>query len=290
MAEFNEIPTPSYEYEITKLVKYYEDALRQISRELERINITDIQRAHMLAIQKEIAGILSELDEKASAWVAANLPQAAEDGVIRAIVALGVVDTVEEARKIVEFNRLNRDLIITAVADTQDDLLQITQNVSRKVRTTIREVTAEAIRINLTRGINASDPIKRDIVAELRKRLGDSINTGIIDASNRRWSPKVYAETVVLTKMAHTEREATMNEAVGRGANYGVISSHGAKDACRNWEGKIVKLTPDAEGDFPYVGSLPRREIWHPRCKHVVTPFRRIDRLPQQIRSNNGVE
>lgn len=290
MAEFNEIPTPSYEYEIAKLVKYYEDALRQISRELERIDITDIKRAHMLAVQKEIAGILSELDEKASAWVASNIPKATEDGVIRAIVALGVVDTVEEARKIVEFNRLNRDLITTAVADTQDDLLQITQNVSRKVRTAIREVTAEAIRSNLTRGINASDPIKRDIVAELRKRLGDSINTGIIDASNRRWNPKVYAEMVVRTKMAHTERESSINEALERDANYGVISSHGAKDACRNWEGKIVKLTPDAEGPYPYVGSLPRREIFHPNCKHVVTPFRRIDRLPQQIRSSNGVE
>lgn len=290
MADFREIPTPTYEYEVARLVKYYEDALRQISRELERIDITNIQRAHMLAVQKEIASILGELDEKASAWVAANIPQAAEDGVVRAIVALGVVEAVEEAQKIVDFNRLNRDLIEMAVADTQDDLLQISQNVNRKVRTAIREVTAEAIRSNLTQGINASDPIKRDIVAELRKRLGDSINTGIIDASNRRWHPKVYAETVVLTKMAHTEREATMNEALSRGANYGVISRHGAIDACKNWEGKIVKLTPDADGPYPYVGSLPRREIWHPRCKHVVTPFRRVDRLPNELWQLNNIE
>lgn len=275
MAEF---PTPTYDYEIATLVKYYDDALRQISRELERIDLTNIQRAHMLAVQKEIAGIISELDEKASAWVAQYLPQATEDGVIHAIMALGVAETVEEAQKIVAFNRMNSELIKMAVADTQDDLLQITQNVSRKVRTAIREVTAEAIRSNLSRGVNASDPIKRDIIAELRKRLGDSLNTGIIDASNRRWNPKVYAETVVHTKMAHTQRESAINEALGRGANYGVISSHGAKDACRNWEGKIVKLTPDADGDYPYVGSLPRREIFHPRCRHVVTPLRRPDR------------
>jgi hypothetical protein len=289
MAEFREIPTPTYEYEIDQLVSYYEKALQQISRELERIDLTNIQRAHMLAVQKEIAGILAELDEKAGAWVATNLPKATEDGVIRAIIALGVVETVEEAQKIVAFNRLNSDLVKTAIADTQDDLMQISQNINRKVRTAIREVTAESIRSNLSRGINASDPIKRDIVAELRKRLGDSINTGIIDASNRRWNPKVYAEMVVRTKMAHTERESSINEALGRGANYGVISSHGAKDACRNWEGKIVKLTPEAEGAFPYVGSLPRREIFHPNCKHVVSPVRRLDRLPESIRNNNGV-
>lgn len=290
MAEFREIPTPTYEYETATIVRYYEEALRQIGRELERIHVTDVQRAHMLAVQKEIAGILTELDEKASAWVAANIPVAAEDGVIRTIVSLGVVDTVAEARKIVEFNRLNRDFIETAIADTQDDLLQISQNVSRKVRTAIREVTAESIRSNLTKGINASDPIKRDIVAELRKRLGDSINTGIIDASNRRWNPKIYAEMVVRTKMAQTQRETAINEALGRDANYGIISSHGAKDACRNWEGKIVKMTPDADGDFPYVGALPRREIFHPNCRHVVTALRRPERLPDRLRQLNNIE
>jgi hypothetical protein len=188
------------------------------------------------------------------------------------------------------FNRLNRDFIKTAVADTQDDLLQVSQNIERKVRTAIRQVTAEAMRSNLTQGINTTDSIKRDILKNLRERLGDSINTGIIDAAGRRWKPETYVEMVTQTKLAQTQRESTINDALGRNANYGIISSHGAKDLCRNWEGKIVKLTPDAPGDMPYYGSLPNREIFHPRCKHVISPVRRLDRLPEDIRSNNGIQ
>jgi hypothetical protein len=89
--------------------------------------------------------------------------------------------------------------------------------------------------------------------------------------------------------LAQTQRESAINDALGRNAYYGIISSHGASDLCRNWEGRIVKLTPDAEGDYPYYGALPNREIFHPRCKHVVSPVRRPDRLPESIRQRNNI-
>jgi hypothetical protein len=282
-------PTPTYEYDIAILIGYYREALQKVSNELTRIDLTNFERANLIVVQKEIADVLAELDVRTSAWVASMIPKAAEDGIIASIIALGVADTVEEARTIVVLNRLNRDFIKTAIADTQDDLLQVTQNVSRKVRTTIRQVTAEAMRANLTQGINTTDSIKRDILRDLRQRLGESLNTGIIDAAGRRWKPEVYVETVTQTKLAQTQRESAINDALGRNAYYGIISSHGAKDLCRNWEGRIVKLTPDAEGDYPYYGSLPNREIFHPRCKHVVSPVRRPDRLPESIRQRNNI-
>jgi hypothetical protein len=270
---------PTYEHDIAVLVGYYREALQKITNELNRIDLTNFERAQLLVVQKEIADVIADLDVRTKAWVASMIPKAAEDGIIYSIMALGVAETVAEAQKIVTFNRLNREFIKTAVADTQDDLLQISQNVDRKVRTAIRQVTAEAMRSNLTQGINTTDSVKRDILRNLKERLGDSINTGIIDSMGRRWRPEVYAETVVQTKLAQTQRESAVNDALGRNALYGVISSHGAKDACRNWEGKIVKLTPDAPGDYPYYGSLPNREIFHPRCKHVISPVRRPERV-----------
>jgi hypothetical protein len=272
-------PTPTYEHDIAILVGYYREALQKISNELNRIDLTNFERANLLVVQKEIADVLTDLDVRTSAWVASMIPKAAEDGIIASIIALGVAETVEEARTIVTLNRLNRDFIKTAIADTQDDLLQVTQNVSRKVRTTIRQVTAEAMRANLSQGINTTDSIKRDILRDLKQKLGDSLNTGIIDAANRRWKPEVYAEMVTQTKLAQTQRESAINDALGRNAYYGKISSHGAKDLCRNWEGKIVKLTPDAPGDYPYYGALPNREIFHPNCKHVISPVRRPERI-----------
>ncbi|MOA45391.1 hypothetical protein D3C78_1677850 [compost metagenome] len=86
---------------------------------------------------------------------------------------------------------------------------------------------------------------------------------------------------VTRTKLAETHREATINEAVGRNAFYAQISRHGATDACQNWEGRVVKLVRDAPGDYPFIGDLPRREIFHPRCRHVLSPARNPELLAQ---------
>jgi hypothetical protein len=289
MADFKEIPTPTYDYEIKKLVSYYQKAIQAINDELMLLDLSAMERAQVLAIQADIASILKELDGNTSAWIAENIPIAVTDGVLRAIVGLGVVETIEEARSIVRFNRLNRELVKSAIADTQNDLLQVSQNVSRRVRTAVRQVTGEVLRSNLTRGINATASLKREIVSDLRKRLGDSLNTGIVDSVGRRWKPQVYAEMVVKTKMASAQREAAINEGVSEGAYYGVISSHGAKDMCRVWEGRVIKLVPEAPGDYPYIGNLPRRDIFHPNCRHVVTPIRNLDYLPEDLRERNNL-
>jgi len=274
-----ELPPPNYEYEISKLVNAYKQAMLDIQRELERVDLTNFQRANAMATLKSITDILRELDATTGAWVESNVPVAVSDGIVRSIIALEIVGTVAEAEKIVTFSRLNSELVKAIVADTQDSLLKVTQNVERKVQVAIRKTMAEVLRVNATKGINGTSALTSEVVEKLREQLGSAIDTGIVDDINRRWRPEVYAEMAIRTKMLEAHKEATMNDGISRGANYGVISKHGAKDACRNWEGKIVKLTPAAEGDYPYIGNLPNREIFHPNCKHVVSPVKRPDRV-----------
>ena len=272
MAEHN------YDKQVEELVRYYKQAVERIKSELDRFDLTDFSRANQLATLKSIADILKGLNEDSAQWVADNIPMAARAGVADAIVALGVVSTVAEAQQIVKFNRVNKELVAAAIADTQADLMAVTQNVERRVKATVRQVVGEAMRQNLAQGINGRRTMNADIMTGLRGKLGDSLNTGIIDSAGRRWKPEVYVDMVSRTKMARMTMDATINEAVDREAYYGIISSHGAKDACRNWEGKIVKLIADAPGDYPYIGDLPNREIFHVRCKHTVSPVRRPDR------------
>lgn len=275
MSEFKELPTPTYNYEVSTLRGYYEKAMASVSNELLRLGLSNFERAQILATQAEIKRILNELDNNASSWATLNIEKAATDGVVRSLVALGLAETAQEAVSIVKFNKLNSDLIKTAVADTQDDLLQITQNVDRRVRIAIRQAAAETMRSNMTQGINGTASLKRDLLS----RLDEAAKVGIIDARGYRWQPEVYAEMVVRTKMSRTHTEATMNDALGRDVLYGIISKHGAKDACAKWEGKVVKLVREAPGDYPYIGDLPRREIFHPNCKHVISPVRRPERI-----------
>lgn len=274
MAEFKELPTPTYNNEVSILVGYYEKAMRSVSNELLRLGLTNFERAQIVATMAEIKRILKELDNNASQWTEVSIEKAVTDGVVRSLVALGLAETAQEAENIVKFNKLNRDLIKTAVADTQDDLLQISQNVDRRVRTAIRKATAESLRSNLTQGINGTASLKRDILSQ----LGEATKVGIVYSNGHKFKPNDYVEMAVRTKMSRTHTEATINDALGREVYYGKISTHGAKDACSKWEGKIVKLVREEPGDYPYIGDLPRREIFHPNCKHLITPVRRPDR------------
>lgn len=268
------IPDPVYDYEVNALVRVLKRALLDITDELARLDLADFSRANAKAALASVAKTLAGLNDEAAAWVEKYVPRAAIDGVARAIVDLGVASTLSEAETVAKFNRINKDMVAAAVADTQADVLAVTQNIDRKVRAAIRQVSGDSLRANLARGTNGARTISRETLAGMRKTLGDAVNTGIIDAAGRRWNPQVYVDMLTRTKLAQTHREATINEAVGRGALYARISSHGAVDACRNYEGTIVKLTPEAPGDYKYVGDLPRREIFHPNCRHVLSPIR----------------
>jgi ubiquitin-protein ligase len=135
---------------------------------------------------------------------------------------------------------------------------------------------AEVLRGNLSRGVNGRKTMNADAITRLRQRLGDSLNSGIIDASHRRWKPSVYVDMATRTKMMRLMLEATATEAISRDVLYGVISSHGAKDRCGPWEGRIVKLTADAPGDYPLLDDLygGGNGIFHPNCKHTVSAIR----------------
>ncbi|MEK5396016.1 phage minor capsid protein [Paenibacillus sp. FSL K6-2859] len=268
------IPEPTYNYEVAVLVRAYKNAILAISAELSRLDLTAMSRANSRAALAEVAAILRGLNTESAEWVAKHIPLAATDGIALAIVNLGAAETLEEAKKIVKFNRINREFVASAVADTQADLLAVTQNVDRRVKLAIRQATADSMRANLSRGINGNRTLNADILQRMKKTLGSAVDTGIIDAASRRWAPENYVKMLTRTKMATTQRESTINEAVGRGAYYGVISKHNAVDKCREYEGMIVKLTPDAPGNYRYIGDLPRNEIFHPCCAHVVTAIR----------------
>jgi hypothetical protein len=285
MARDPSIYEPNFEYEVDELVRLYKQALRDIQYELNRIDLNDFQRANLNAVLSDISEILAELDETVREWIDENIEKASADGIAAALVDLGIAATMSDARRLVKFNRLNRELVRAVVADTYENLLAVTQNVDRRVRATVRRVTAEVLRSNFTRGISGRRANRREILADLRKQLGAAIDTGIIDAAGRRWKPEVYVEMVVRTKMQEAHLEARINEGISREAYYGMISSHGARDACAYHEGRIVKLTADAPGAYPTLDSLRgSNQIFHPNCRHVVTILSDPSLLPDSVR------
>ncbi|MCY7740901.1 minor capsid protein, partial [Bacillus licheniformis] len=99
------VPEPKYSYQTDQLAMYYKDAVQDILAELDRVDIDNFRRANANATLASISEILSELDNKSKAWVEKNIPKAATDGVINAIVSLGVAETIEKAAQIASFSR-----------------------------------------------------------------------------------------------------------------------------------------------------------------------------------------
>lgn len=289
MGKFREAPRPNYDYDVNRLVKQYERSLKDIQAELYSLFLTDFERAQILAVEENVTAIIRDLRRYGNNWASETIPKAAREGVASTIYSLDVTPSYAEALKIAKFNGLNKVLVEAIVADTQSDLLAVTDNVSRKTRSAVRKVTADVMRSKSTSGINGIQSLKESITKNLRNQLGSAADTAIIDAAGRRWKLNTYTEMLARTKSMEAHKESSVNEALGRGVEYGVISRHGATDACANWEGKIVALSPEGDGSYPYVGDLPRDEIFHPNCKHLISPVRRPDRLPDDLRELNDI-
>lgn len=267
---------PDYEDDVTEITRSFGNAIDDIKREVERMDLTN---AGANSTIKKIGGIFGGLREKASGWVSRVFPKAARDGVTRALSVLGIGRNREDVPPL---NRANSEMAKATTEDTYADLLVVTQNIDRRTKTAIRKAVAEAMRANMASGINGRRTINADTAAQIRKDLGAAVDNAIIDAAGRRWKVETYVDMVTRTKLMQATNDATINEALDRGVIYGVISRHGATDACAKWEGRTVKLTREAPGDYPFIGDLPRREIFHPNCRHTISPIRR----PTEVRAD----
>lgn len=270
------IPRPSYDDDVSSLTRKYAKALRDLRRELLSLPIDDtFHRGQIDAALKDMAAITKRLNVETAAWVKEYIPKAARDGVAVALTSLGVASSYGAAVAKASFNGLNKTMVQAVMADLQSDLLAVTQNVDRRVRNAVRTTTADVMRSNMTKGINGLRTNRREIIAGLRKKLGDSLDTGIVDAAGRKWNPETYADMVVRTKMMEANTAGAVNEALDRGVLYARISRHNASDPCSKWEDRIVKLDPDAQGDFPTLDEArATREVFHPRCGHIILPER----------------
>ena len=268
------IPQPNYDKDVDKIVKVYQSALRDIQAEMTDVLLDDFRRGMLASYEAQLRAIISELDGKAIAMTTELIEKAATNGIADTLMALGYAETYKQAQAMATFGALNKPFIDAVIMDTQTDLLAITANTERKTRQVVRQAIADAMRETYAKGGGKG----ADLTREALKKLKDEANLAIIDAAGRKWKLETYVKMAVHTKSMHAHRQAAINEGIEDGAYYGIISSHNAKDACRHYEGKIVKLTDSADGDYQFIGDIPRSSLFHPFCKHLVTPIRNPER------------
>lgn len=277
-------PKPNYERDVERLIQYYRLAMKEIVLYLMSVDPASLDARMQKRLLKQIEEILSELNKNAKEWIEENIPKAYREGQASALVSLGEAASIASAIDMVTASRLNRHYVEALINDTYDDLLQATQNTRRRVKQVIREIVAHQLRLKAAQNLGRKT-MTRDVIKEMRERLGEAGQFAIRDRANRVWKIEDYADVVVRTKIMQAHIEGSRNEAMQRGALYGVISSHGATDACKFHEGRIVKLVPEAPGPYPTVEQLRASgQIFHPRCRHNVMPIRDPNLLPASVR------
>lgn len=279
------VPEPSFDYRVDLLVNEYKKAMKRLQTIVKSADIEDMERANAVALLKEIQAVLYKLDLFAEEWVKENIPEIVKEGAVATMLELGVATSVAQAEKIVRFNRLNEALVEAAVADLQTDLLEVTKNTSKRVRNTVRKITGEVLRAKYTQGENSTQSISKELKKRLREELGKAAESGIVYSNGRVVRVNEYVPMLVRTKAMESYREAKTNEAVDRGAAYAVISMVGSRDACRFHEGRIIKIDPNAPGNYPTYDQLKASgQIFHPRCRHHFTVIRNLERLPDSVK------
>ena len=267
-------PRPNYDYDVNRLVAFFETSIIQTRELLDSLYRQDsLTRAILTSHQAQLDAIIKQLREEGVKWSESAITNATLNGVADSLYSLGLAKTYDEARSIAKLSAVNQAYLTAQIADTQSDILAVTQNVDRQTRALISRVYAEQLRAQLSTGSNSIRQTKSAVSANLQRELKGRVNTAIVDAAGRRWKVRDYVDMLAQTKAMQAHREASRNTALEEGARYGRISKHGAKDACSKWEGKIVKLDPNAPGDYVFVDDLPTREIMHPRCRHLILPM-----------------
>lgn len=168
----------------------YKDAIREIRTTILTLDLAKPTRANEQAVLSTVVHTIAVLNEMSSDWVAKHLPAAIE--------------------KVTTLNEINESMVASVIADTQADLLAVTQNIERRARMAVRQVFADSMRSSMFSG----KEISADTLKAMRKTLSDAVSGGIITTDGQRWKPEGYVDALIQRKFAEAERQAIDNDAL----------------------------------------------------------------------------
>ena len=177
----------------------------------------------------------------------------------------------------IKFTDAQQATLDKLMTDTYNDMLIATNYMSESAKRFVRVKTSQVMQLQqaLRQGNKSlAYSLARQLEAgKLGKDASTQAFTGIVDKAGRRWNLKTYSEMVVRTKVQQAHIYGTAQQGHEMGYHLFIISSHNALDACSHWEGKIISVGESIGGYPSYEELAASNEIFHPNCKHHITPI-----------------
>jgi Phage minor capsid protein 2 len=281
-------PHPTFLKLIAELMVFFKKGFKDIVSLLKALNPSSrINYRMQVQTLTELQKILDGINMESRQWSDKVIIEAFEDAQARARVSMGLDNTVEEARSKIVTTETTRDRVRQLADDTFEDLLQATANTSRKVKRIVREVVAESMRNGALKDKGVPQGVNEITERLYSKGFSRSIREetfiGIVDSRGRSWDLETYARMVVKTKVQQAQVEGARLEALENESDLAVISSHGAEDSCRHFEGLIISMNGSTQGYITLAELRQSGLIFHPNCQHTVHPIGDISVFPAKL-------
>jgi len=260
------------------LEQFYREAIVDLKERARQRLVSDgrrltaeAQRARIL--ERDLAEVMLNLNEKSARWIAENIPSAYVQGVRKSNASMreaGIRFTATGGAQI------HQHALEVLIADMDDVLRAANEQIVRSFKAVVRRTQLsaaldKAVTKEVALGVSAGKT-GREVSAAITNRLIDEFGDGPIRIGGRTFSADSYAAMVARTKTAEAASIGTMNRLAEEGLDLVVVSAHGADDACGYYEGRVFSMSGTSD-KYPSVRELPNGgPPFHPTCRHHLLP------------------
>jgi hypothetical protein len=246
--------------EINRLVKFYEQAEREILDRLNRALLRGNKTEYLAQMKKNIEAILQQMREGNRTWCTESIPRVYSQGLYNADAMLknaGVSITAG-------FGGIHQQAAQVLAENTFQRFEDVVQVIGRQVNDIYRELALENVR-----GTVVGYDTWKQTARRFREQLAERGVTGFKDKAGRMWNMRTYTEMHARTVCMEAHLQGTANRLVEQGHDLIKVSTHrGACPLCTPFEGKILSITGKTAG-YPTLEEAKAAGLFHCNCRHA---------------------
>ena len=248
--------------EINRLVKFYEQAEREILDRLNRALLRGNKTEYLVQMKKNIEAILEQLREGNRTWCTEAIPRVYTEGLRNADTMLKDIGVSTSAA----FGAIHQQAAQVLAENAYQRLEDVVQVIGRQVNDIYRELALENVR-----GTVVGYDTWKQTARRFREQLAERGVTGFKDRSGRMWRMTTYTEMVARTTIQEAHTQGTLNRLSEQGHDLSIVSRHRSPcELCGVWEGKVLSITGKTKG-YPTFEEAKANGLMHPNCRHVVS-------------------
>ena len=254
--------------EINRLIKFYEQAEREILDRLNRALLRGNKTEYLAQIKKNIEAILQQLREGNRTWCTEAIPRVYSQGLYSADAMLKDVGASVKAG----FGAIHQQAAQVLAENAYQRFEDVLQVIGRQVDDIYRELALENVR-----GTVVGYDTWKQTARRFKEQLAERGVTGFKDRSGRMWRMTTYTEMVARTTIQEAHTQGTLNRLSEQGHDLIIVSRHRSPcELCGVWEGKVLSITGKTKG-YPTFEEAKANGLMHPNCRHVVSLYFVLD-------------